>query len=135
HLLFIDKRKLPIKTEAYLTQLAELRAPSTLEAEIIALAQGGARIALDPQLAADRLRMLISENGGTVVEAPDPARIPRATKNGAEIAGSRAAHRRDGAAVAKLLCWLDAQLPDTVDEIAVATRLEDMRRVTGEETQ
>ena len=28
HLLFIDKRKLPIETEAYLTQLADLRAPS-----------------------------------------------------------------------------------------------------------
>ena len=97
-----------MKTEAYLTQLADLRAPSALEAEIAALAKGGAKIALDPVLAADRLRTLVTENGGAVVTAPDPARIPRATKNSAEIAGARAAHRRDGAAVAKLLCWLDA---------------------------
>ena len=134
-LLFMDKRKLPIRTEAYLTQLAELRAPSALEAEIVSLAKNGARIALDPALAADRLRALVTENGGTIVEAQDPARIPRATKNSAEIAGSRAAHRRDGAAVAKLLCWLDAQQPNTLDEIAVVTRLEEMRRVTGEDTQ
>ncbi|MDQ2634219.1 MAG: aminopeptidase P family protein [Pseudomonadota bacterium] len=135
HLLFMDKRKLPMKTEAYLTQLADLRPPSALEGDIVALAKGGARIALDPVLAADRLRTLITDNGGAVVTAPDPARIPRATKNSAEIAGARAAHRRDGAAVAKLLCWLDAQAPDTLDEIAVVTKLEEMRRITGDETQ
>ena len=73
-------------------------------------------------------RMLVEDNGGTVVAAPDPARIPRATKNPAEIAGSRAAHRRDGAAVAKLLCWLDRQKPGTLDEIAVVTKLEEIRR-------
>ncbi|RLP24709.1 aminopeptidase P family protein [Mesorhizobium sp. YM1C-6-2] len=135
HLLFMDKRKLPMKTEAYLTQLADLRPPSALEAELVALAKSGARIALDPVLAADRLRTLVTENGGAVVTAPDPARIPRATKNGAEIAGARAAHRRDGAAVVKLLCWLDAQAPDTLDEIAVVTKLEEKRRITGDETQ
>ena len=43
HLLFIDKRKLPIKTEAYLTQLADLRAPGSLEAEIVSLCQEQAR--------------------------------------------------------------------------------------------
>jgi Xaa-Pro aminopeptidase len=135
HLLFIDKRKLPIATEAYLTQLADLRPPSALENKIAALAKGGAKVALDPALAAERLRMLVAENGGTVVKAQDPARIPRATKNRAEIAGARAAHRRDGAAVAKLLCWLDSQAPDTLDEIAVVTKLEEMRRLAGEETQ
>lgn len=135
HTLFIDKRKLPMKTEAYLTQLADLRPPSALEAAVATLAKDGAAIALDPVLAAERLRMLIVENGGKVVTTPDPARLPRATKNSAEIAGARAAHRRDGAAVAKLLCWLDEQQPDTLDEIAVVTKLEEMRRVTGDETQ
>jgi len=135
HLLFMDKRKLPIRTEAYLTQLADLRPPSALDDEIAALAKSSAKIALDPALAADKLRTLVIENGGAVVEAQDPARIPRATKNKAEIAGARAAHRRDGAAVVKLLCWLDDQAPDTLDEIAVVTKLEEMRRVTGEETQ
>ena len=37
--------------------------------------------------------------------------------------------------MAKLLCWLDSQAPDTLDEIAVVTKLEEMRRATGEETQ
>ncbi|RVC55730.1 aminopeptidase P family protein [Mesorhizobium sp. M4B.F.Ca.ET.088.02.2.1] len=135
HQLFMDQRKFPRMVAAYLTQLANLHKPGEFEAAVVALAKGGARIALDPVLAAERLRMLVEDNGGSVVSAPDPARIPRATKNQAEINGSRAAHRRDGAAVAKLLCWLDRQQPGTLDEIAVVTRLEETRRQTGEETQ
>ncbi|RVD17328.1 aminopeptidase P family protein [Mesorhizobium sp. M4B.F.Ca.ET.017.02.2.1] len=135
HQLFMDQRKFPRMVAAYLTQLADLHEPGEFQAAVVALAKGGARIALDPVLAAERLRMLVEDNGGSVVSAPDPARIPRATKNQAEINGSRAAHRRDGAAVAKLLCWLDRQQPGTLDEIAVVTRLEEVRRQTGEETQ
>ncbi|MBX3580560.1 MAG: aminopeptidase P family protein [Rhizobiaceae bacterium] len=135
HLLFMDKRKLPMKTEAYLTQLADLHPPSTLATQLTGLAGSGAKISLDPALAAERLRMLVAEDGGTVVSAADPARLPRATKNNTEIAGARAAHRRDGAAVAKLLFWLDQQEPGTVDEISVVQKLEQMRRITGNETQ
>jgi Xaa-Pro aminopeptidase len=135
HQLFMDKRKLPKETEAYLTQLADLRAPAGLESAIVDLARSGAAVSLDPVLAADRLRALVEDNGGTVVYAPDPARIPRATKNKAEIQGARAAHRRDGVAIAKMLCWQDAQAPGTIDEIATVTRLEEFRRSVGEETQ
>ena len=135
HLLFMDKRKLKIEPEAYLTQLADLRAPSALEKEIVALAGKGATIALDPALAAEKLRALIEDNGGKVVSLADPARLPRATKNAAEIAGTRAAHRRDGAAITNFLAWLDQQPVGSVDEIAAVTKLEESRRLTGEETQ
>ena len=135
HLLFIDKRKLPIETEAYLTQLADLRPPSALEAELARLAAGGARIALDPALAAEQLRTLVEANGGTVVAAADPARLPRATKNQTEIAGTRAAHRRDGAAVAKMLAWLDRQAPGSIDEITAVDAARGNPPQTGEETQ
>lgn len=135
HLLFIDKQKLPREAEAYLTQLSALREPPSLADELAGLARTGARIALDPALAAERLRMLVEDNGGTVVSMPDPARLPRATKNAAELAGSRAAHRRDGAAVTKFLRWLDRQAPGSVDEIAAATRLEQARAETGEALQ
>jgi Xaa-Pro aminopeptidase len=133
--IYIDERKLPIKQKAYLTQIADLREPGDLEGDLVALAQSGAAIALDPHLAAERLRVLVLDNGGKVIEAPDPARVPRATKNAAEIAGTRAAHRRDGAAMAKMLCWLDRQQPGTIDEIVAVEKLEEFRRVTGDETQ
>lgn len=135
HQIFMDQRKFSRTVAAYLTQLADLHEPGEFEAAIVALAKSGAKIALDPVLAAEKLRMLVEDNGGTVISAADPARVPRATKNPAEIAGSRAAHRRDGAAVAKLLCWLERQKPGKLDEISVVTRLEETRRTTGEETQ
>ncbi|RWH30554.1 aminopeptidase P family protein [Mesorhizobium sp.] len=135
HQLFMDQRKFSRQVAAYLTQLADPHDPGEFEAAVANLAKGGAKIALDPVLAAEKLKMLVEGNGGIVVSAPDPARIPRATKNHAEVAGSRAAHRRDGAAIAKLLCWLDRQQPDTLDEIDVVTKLEEVRRQTGEETQ
>jgi len=134
HVLFMDQRKFSLEVKAYLTQLCTLSAPSTLEKELRAKADAGARIALDPSLAAEKLRLLAAD-GGTVVEAPDPARLPRAVKNGAELEGARAAHRRDGAAMARFLCWLDRQEPATTDEIAVAEALEGFRRAMGEETQ
>ncbi|ESX45326.1 aminopeptidase P family protein [Mesorhizobium sp. C416B] len=135
HQLFMDSRKFSRTVAAYLTQLADLHEPGEFEAAVAALAKGGAKIGLDPVLAAEKLKMLVEDNGGAFVSAADPARIPRATKNQAEIAGSRAAHRRDGAAVAKLLCWLERQEPGTLDEITVVTKLEETRRQTGEETQ
>jgi Xaa-Pro aminopeptidase len=135
HQLFMDSRKFSREVAAYLTQFTGLSKPDAFEPAIATLAANGAKIALDPVLAADKLGMLVEENGGTVIAATDPARIPRATKNRAEIEGSRAAHRRDGAAVAKLLCWLDRQQPGSLDEIAVVTKLEECRRLTGEETQ
>ena len=135
-LLFIDKAKLTIETEAYLTQLADLYQPDRLEAELQRIASAeGARVALDPALAAEKLRLIVEAAGGTTVILPDPARLPRATKNAAELAGSRAAHRRDGAAMSRFLCWLDRQEPDSVDEIEAVRALENFRTRVGEETQ
>ncbi|EXL09758.1 aminopeptidase P family protein [Aquamicrobium defluvii] len=135
HRLFMDKAKFSREVEAYLTQLAEPHQPEEFEPAITELAVKGARIALDPVLAAEKLRMVVEANGGTVVAAADPARIPRATKNGAELEGSRAAHRRDGAAIARMLCWLDRQEPGATDEIEAVEALENFRRQAGEETQ
>jgi Xaa-Pro aminopeptidase len=135
HRLFMDERKLSIEVKAYLTQLADLFQPDRLEPELVALAKSGPAIGLDPVLAADRLRQLVEENGGKYIALSDPARLPRATKNEAEIAGTRTAHRRDGAAMTKFLAWLDRQQPGSLDEIGAATALEDDRRRTGEDLQ
>src|SRR5690606_7247877 len=71
----------------------------------------------------------------TVVRLADPARLPRAVKNAAELSGTRAAHRRDGAAVTKFLHWLDTRASGSIDEIAAVRALEGFRRSTGEEAQ
>ncbi|MGB3502198.1 MAG: aminopeptidase P family protein [Mesorhizobium sp.] len=135
HQIFIDKRKLPIEPRAYLTQLADILPPSSFETEVARIAKAGAHVALDPTLAAEKLRMIVEDNGGKVIAAPDPARLPRATKNAAELAGSRAAHRRDGAAMTGFLKWIDEQPPGSVDEIEAATMLEAIRAETGQSVQ
>jgi Xaa-Pro aminopeptidase len=134
-LVFLSRAKLTIETEAYLTQFATVLEPEELEGHLAAQAAQGARIGLDPSLAADRLRLIVEDNGGTVVRLADPARLPRAVKNEAELEGSRAAHRRDGAAMVRFLHWLDTQAPGSIDEIAAVTALEGFRRAAGEETQ
>ena len=74
-----------------------------------------------PQIVADAL-------GARLVDAGDPCALPKARKNAAEIAGTAAAHLRDGAAVVELLCWLDAQPVGSLTEIEVAKQLETLRR-------
>jgi len=132
HRLFIDSRKLDIEAKAYLTQLCMLAEPAGLEP---ALARKELRVGLDPSLAAERLRMLVADAGGMVIEMADPARLPRAVKNAAELEGARAAHRRDGAAVTRFLHWLKSRPAGSEDEISVAVALEDFRRRVGEEMQ
>ncbi|QGA56269.1 aminopeptidase P family protein [Brucella sp. 2280] len=133
--LFIDERKLPIEPRAYLTQLAKLSAPADLEGHLSARAARGEAILLDPVLAAEKLRLIVTSAGGSVIEGKDPARIPRAIKNKAELDGSRAAHERDGVAMVNFLSWIDAQKPGTIDEISAAKKLEESRANAGRDFQ
>ena len=56
----------------------------------------------------------------------------KAVKNHAEIAGTRAAHLRDGAAVTRFLAWLDREAPKgALSEIDAVAALESFRRDTG----
>ncbi len=133
--LFLDKRKTGIEEEAYLTQLASFEAPSSFEEKVAALAATGAKIMIDPDHAAFALAERIRTSGGTVIEAIDPARLPRARKNGAELEGSARAHLQDGAAMVEFLAWLDGTTPGEVTEIAAAVKLESFRKSVGERMQ
>ena len=133
--LFIDKRKTDIEVEAYLTQLAELVAPSAFEAALDRLGRTNAKVLLDPTLAPHAIAMRLSAAGASVIDAPDPARVPRAVKNAAELKASASVHRQDGAAMVRFLAWFDAQQPGSLDEISAATRLEAFRATTGEAMQ
>ena len=66
----------------------------------------------------------------------DPCRLPKARKNAAEIAATREAHLRDGAAMAEFLCWLDREAPGgRLTEIAVVQALEGFRRAVTDLTR
>jgi Xaa-Pro aminopeptidase len=56
----------------------------------------------------------------------------KAVKNATEIAGARAAHVRDGAAVSRFLAWFDSEAPKGgLTEIVAVEALESFRRDTG----
>ncbi len=130
--LFIDGAKLDAVTKAHLTGLCKITAPTKLAERLTALKDAGKRVRLDPETAAWAISRRL---GGRkkIVEGADPCIAAKAPKTTAEIAGTKAAHLRDGAAMARFLCWLDVHAPNgDVDEIAAAQQLESFRADTGE---
>jgi Xaa-Pro aminopeptidase len=133
--LFLDKRKTNIEAEAYLAQICVQLSPSDLLAKLAAVSANGGRILVDPDLASYALTDLIRREGGEVVEGTDPAKLPRARKNTAEINGSAAAHLQDGAAMVEFLHWLETSKPGTVTEITAVKKLEAVRAKVGQSMQ
>ncbi|MCO5127977.1 MAG: aminopeptidase P family N-terminal domain-containing protein, partial [Rhodobacteraceae bacterium] len=129
-LLAMDGRKFSNESRDHVEAVADIVEPGDFEARLREIA-AGRRIMLDPNWAAASLARSVEEAGGTVVEGGDPAALPKATKNEAEIAGARAAHLRDAVAYARFLAWFDREGFKT-DEIAVARKLEAFRSDTGE---
>ncbi|MFN9711405.1 MAG: M24 family metallopeptidase, partial [Alphaproteobacteria bacterium] len=70
--------------------------------------------------------------GAEVIRGEDPCALPRACKNDVEIAGTRNAHIRDGAALTRFLHWLatEGQI-NPPDEITAVRKLEAFRQATG----
>jgi Xaa-Pro aminopeptidase len=133
--IFLDKRKTGIEVEAYLAQLAVQLPPSEIETRLRRHAKDGARIAVDADLAPVALRNAITLAGGELVEVVDPAKLPRACKNTAELNGSVAAHLQDGAAMVEFLYWLDNAKPGSVSEIEAVKMLERTRSHVGSRMQ
>lgn len=133
-LLFLDERKTGIEARAYLAQLAEQLPPADFPARLEEWAKRGP-IMLDADLAPLALSIAIEKAGGSVVQATDPARLPRACKNAAELEGSAKAHLQDGAAVVEFLCWLEGQEAGSVTEIETVRALEAARVKVGEQMQ
>lgn len=63
--------------------------------------------------------------------APDPILLAKACKTAPELAGMRAAHRRDGAAMVEFLAWYHAEDRAGMTEIDMVRRLEVLRQATG----
>jgi Xaa-Pro aminopeptidase len=133
--LFIAEKKVGGEAARHLGALAARFEPSELSARLAHHAAGGAKILIDADATAIALAKVIEDAGGVVVEATDPARLPRAVKNAVELRGSAEAHVQDGAAMVAFLHWLDGQQPGTVSEIKAVHALEAFRARVGESLQ
>jgi Xaa-Pro aminopeptidase len=130
--LYVDGRKLSNDVRNRLEVLADMREPSDFVGALGALGRQKQTVRLDQATAADALARLITSHGGKVTRAPCPIALMKAVKNEIEIAGARAAHLRDGAAVTRFLAWFDREAPrGKLTEIEAVAALESFRRDTG----
>jgi Xaa-Pro aminopeptidase len=129
--LFIDGSKLSNVVRDALAGVADIRDPGDFEAAFAKSAKGKT-IRLDQATAPQALAVLVESSGGKVSKGADPIARMKAVKNAAEIAGARAAHLRDGAALIRFLAWFDREAPKgKLTEIDAVAALESFRRETG----
>src|SRR5262249_35135723 len=130
--IYIDARKLTNEVRSQLEVLADVLEENDFSRALAELAAKKSTIRLDQASAADAIARIIRTAGGKPVTGADPTALMKAVKNDVEIAGARAAHIRDGAAVARFLCWLDREcLTGKLTEIDAVAALESFRRETG----
>jgi Xaa-Pro aminopeptidase len=130
--LFVDLRKLGTGMRQRLEEVADVRPNAAFERDLTSFGKDGRSLRLDPSTCPEAIARLIVENGGEIVRGPDPIAAMKAVKNSAEIAGARAAHQRDGAAVTRFLAWFDRQAPrGQLTEIDAVEAVESFRRETG----
>ena len=125
--LVVEPARMPPGWQQHCGADVRLHAPAAAEA--LLAAQAGKRILADPVTANAWSQRLLEEGGATLVAGTDPVIMPKACKNPVEIAGARAAHVRDGAAVVRFLAWLDGEQAAgrLYDEAELADRLLDFR--------
>jgi Xaa-Pro aminopeptidase len=122
--LFIDPRKLTSAARSHLGDGVETAPPQALAGALDQLAESHKTVRIDPDGAPDWVARRLRAAGAIVAEAADPCLLPKATKTARELAGMRAAHVRDGAALTRFLAWLSITARSGgLSESAAAERL------------
>jgi Xaa-Pro aminopeptidase len=130
--LYMDRRKIPDRTVAWLGNAVTLAPPDELGAALDMLGKTGKRVLIETSTAPFWAATRLQAANVTLVRDADPIALPKACKNAVELEGVRVAHRRDGAAVSRFLGWLaTASSGGTLREIEVSDRLQAERQQTG----
>ncbi len=128
--LFLDPAKVTEDLPAWLGNQVSLETPNDLAPALVSLKSK--RVLIDPAQSSAWYDSALREAGAEVIRAADPCALPRARKNRVEIAGTQAAHVRDGAALTRFLHWLATEGQETPpDEKTAVARLEAFREETG----
>lgn len=122
--LFVDPARASTETRAHLGPDVRLCAPGDFGAALDGLATGGGGVLADPASTAHWIFERLRKADVKIERDGDPCALPKACKNAVELEGARAAHRRDGVAMARFLRWLDDNAASgDVAESAAAARL------------
>lgn len=131
--LFINAAKVNDAARAHLGNVVTLREPDELGAALDALGADKKTVLVDPATCASWINDRLNQSGAKVKRGTDPCELPKACKNDAEVAGTKAAHKRDGVALTRFLAWLSSEAPKgKLDEITACKKLEAFRAETGE---
>jgi len=126
--LFIDLRKLAPGLAEHLGTGVRTEKPEAFPRALEALGAAGRRVLADPETAAALVFERLAAGGAEILRGSDPCLLPKACKSAVEISGTRAAHRRDGAALTRFLAWFATEAPTgALTEISAAQRLEAFR--------
>ncbi|AHJ01059.1 aminopeptidase P family protein [Vibrio parahaemolyticus] len=125
---FLDPARLPAEFAAHVGTGVTVHHPEALQSRLEAMS--GKKVLLDPAISNAWFKLVLQNAGASVIAAADPCLMPKAAKNQVEIAGMKACHIRDGVAMSKFLCWLDAEVAagNLHDEATLADRLEAFRK-------
>jgi len=120
--LFVDAARVDAAAREHLGADVTLQPPGQLAAALTVLA--GKAVRLDPDSTPAWFGVQLKLAEAKPVLATDPCRLPRAKKNQTERGGARAAHLRDGLAMARFLNWFAAHAPSgRLTEMAAAAAL------------
>lgn len=129
--LFIDEAKVTPAVAQHLGNAVERHPRTAFVTSLDALQ--GKRVAVDPERVVTAIMDRLDRAGAVIERHRDPAVLAKALKNPVEIAGMKAAHARDGAAVSRFLRWIDEAAPQGgVDELSAAAQLEAFRQDSGQ---
>lgn len=130
--LYIDPRKLDDAVRQHLGDV-RLHDATAFPTALTALGEARKTVQVDPATSGSYVLQRLETAGATLIRAEDPCLLPKACKTEAELDGTRAAHRRDGAAVSRFLCWLEAEAAKGgIDEIKAADKLQSFRRLSND---
>lgn len=128
--LFVDEGKLTPDVRAHLGNSVRVSPYAAFDTAVGQLA--GMVVLADPDRTAHAVFARLADGGARILEARDPTVDAKAIKSPAEIAGARAAHERDGAALTRFLRWVSEEAPRSgLDEITAAARLQAFRAEGG----
>ncbi len=97
--LFVEPEKIDAAVRAHLGNAVTVRDRAEFTHALEDLA--GKTVAVDPERAVAAIFETLDKAGATIKQLRDPAVLPKAVKNAVEIAGTKAAHARDGAALSR----------------------------------
>lgn len=119
---FVAPEKLSGVVRAHLGNGVAVRRPDELADALSGLADR--KVWVCPDTASSWVFDRLTDAGANISRGSDPVVLPKAIKNAAELDGTRAAHIRDGAALARFLHWLSKAAPgEGIDELSVAAKL------------